>query len=147
MESEHELEVVFEPIDVVEMHEANELISALDEEGVEARVVQQYKPGKGMLEVAALVAIIAVSTASAGSLAIIAAFIYRVFRTGITLDLTGPKPKVRKNPKLPRGSLLTIAKDGTAELREGIAADQIGNLLKEVLTNQATMQGGGANAS
>src|SRR5260370_34779440 len=63
----------------------------------------------------AFVALVGTALASVAGIAAIVAFIYRVFRCGVILDLHEPKVHGRKDNTMPRGSLLVIDDDGRQE--------------------------------
>jgi hypothetical protein len=134
MPEAHEVEVDFALYDAVERDEAAALLADLRAIGVEGEILSEH-PRRGMLEVAAIVALIGVSTASAGALAVIAAFIYRVFHKGVILDLREAKPKVRKSDDLPKGTLLIMKPDGTTDLRQGVDSSTIGGLMKDAIAS------------
>lgn len=134
MSGKTEVDVEFSQFDALERYEASKLISELQEHGVDAHIEAEHPAGRGMLEVAGLVALIAVSTASAAGLAVVASFLYRVFRKGVILDLSGARPKVRKNDDLPKGTLLVLHGDGTSELHRDVDSGTVGDLMKDAIS-------------
>ena len=140
-----DVEIEFDAADAVEQPDVDRLIAELAGTGAAAETLATHDAA-GILPVVAIVALVGVSTASAGGLAVIAAFMYRVFRRGVVLDLTGNKPRIRKNPNLPRGSLLILGKDGSQELREGISDADIGTAIHDVLDAKRNTAGGAAPA-
>jgi hypothetical protein len=126
------IEVQFDPEDLVTQGDATSLIDELHEVGTEAEVTSLHT-GIQAVEGMVLVALIALIAPTAAGIAVTAAFIYRVFQKGVVVDLTGKSPQIRKNPKLPRGTLLIIKHDGSSELKQGISDNKIGTAIRDIL--------------
>lgn len=127
------LEIEFEPADQVDDAEVGELVAEMAGSGATAEVLGRHQ-GDGFLPVAALVALVGVSTTTVAGLAVVVVFMYRAFRSGVIIDLTRRPPRIRKNGSLPRGSLLVIHSDGREEYREGIADAAVAAALRDMLS-------------
>lgn len=130
------IDVRFEPEDQVTTGDAAVLIGDLATAHTKAEVKARHE-GIPAIEGMALVALIALIAPTAAGLSVTAAFIYRVFRKGIILDLRGERPQIRKNADLPRGSLLIMNRDGSSSLKEGISDKDIGSAIREALKQRA----------
>lgn len=142
-----DVEVNFDMLDAVNRKEADTLVAELRKAGARASIAAEHPPASGFVALGTLVAVVTLSVGSTAALSIVAAFIYRVFRRGIVLDLTRARPSIRKANDLPRGSVLIIYADGKQELREGVPGEKIGDLLKTVLENfrPPALDGGAAD--
>ena len=125
------IELVFDPEDMVDRTQVATLIDDLAKAGTRAEISKEYDAA-GVLPLA-IIGIVGLIAPTAAGLAVTAAFIYRVFRCAVVLDLRGARPKVSKERDLPRGSLLILWADGTQELREGISDDAIGKAIGAVV--------------
>jgi hypothetical protein len=132
MDELFEAEVQFEAADEVDEPEAQNLIASLAETGASATILARHKP-KGLLPVVAIVAVVGVSLASVAGLTVIAAFIYRVFKCGVIIDLTHKKARITKNRDMPRGSLLFLYADGRQEYREGISDGALSTAIRDLI--------------
>jgi hypothetical protein len=135
----YEVDVEFAPSDELGEAETAELIAELEREGARAEILERH-PASGALPLVAIVALIGVSASTVAGLAVTVAFIYRIFKCGVLIDMTGKKPRVKKERQLPRGSLLLLYADGRQEYREAASTEQITTLLRKVLGRGA---GGG----
>jgi hypothetical protein len=65
--------------------------------------------------------------------ALLAAFIYRVFHTGVTIICMGDRVRVKKNKDLPKGSAFIVHCNGTEEFREGLSDQSLSELIKALI--------------
>ncbi len=128
----YEADVEFAPADELGEAEAAELIAELEREGASAEILERHS-ASGALPVVAIVALIGVSASTVAGLVVTVAFIYRVFKCGVLIDMTGKKPRVKKEKQLPLGSLLLLYADGRQEYREAASTEQITALLRTIL--------------
>src|SRR5262249_30081564 len=90
-----QFDVAFDALDEVEKSQGDELLKELERVGVHAEITKLEK-SSGFIVTGSVVALIAVATASVAALAVVAAFIQRVFRRGVLIDLRASPPKIQK---------------------------------------------------
>jgi hypothetical protein len=129
-------DIAFDAVDDIDEETAKDLISKLKQQGNDAEIESRYV-GSAALPAETIILLISVVTASMAGLATVAAFIYRVFRKGVILDMTRRKPRITKSDDLPRGSLLILWRDGRQELREGLSDDKVGELMNAAVMNDS----------
>ncbi len=81
----------------------------------------------------ALVAGISFAMTTATGAAFLAAFIYKVFHTGVTITCKGNKVRVKKDKNLPRGSVFIVHCNGKEELREGLSEQSLSEVIKALV--------------
>lgn len=132
-EKTFDIDVEFDPSDEVDETEAEELIDALASTSVSATVTERH-PTSGALPVLVIVAVVGVSMTTVTGLAVIAAFLYRVFKCGVIIDLQGRKPCIKKDKAMPRGSLLVLYANGHQEYREGISDSDLSSAIRDLIS-------------
>jgi hypothetical protein len=111
---------------------AAELIEDVREDGDDGEVVSTYD-GIALVDGLSLVALVGLALTTTSGIAVVASFLYRVFHTGVTISCKGGTIRIRKNNELPRGSVLIVHADGTAELREGLSQSTLAGLVRGLL--------------
>jgi hypothetical protein len=115
-------------------------------EGTTADLVDDLRDGDEQLETQvevldgvelvdglALVALISFAMTTTTGAALLAAFIYKVFQTGVTIICKGDRVRVKKNKNLPRGSAFIVHCNGTEEFREGLSEHSLSELIKALI--------------
>jgi hypothetical protein len=115
-------------------------------EGTAADLVDDLRDGDEQLETQvevlegvefvdglALVALISFALKTATGAGVLAAFIYKVFHTGVTIICKGNRVRVKKNKDLPRGSAFIMHCDGTEEFRDGLGEKSLTELMKALI--------------
>ena len=125
------VEVVFDPLDTVRPEEAEELIAELRAVGVDAEATGV--DGRGVVGTVTVVALVTLATTTVSGLCVVVAFMHRVFEVGVVVDGSRTPPRVRKDPTLPRGSVLTISRDGESTLTRNVSAQLLTELMQHVL--------------
>jgi hypothetical protein len=128
----HNMDIELDPEDGVTEAIAVELIEDLRDEGSDAEVLATCD-GISLVDGLSLVALVGLALTTASGIAVLASFLYRVFRVGITINLKGKNVRIQKNKDLPRGSVLIVHPDGTTELREGVNQSALADHLVKVL--------------
>ncbi|NKB98537.1 MAG: hypothetical protein GKR90_08610 [Pseudomonadales bacterium] len=124
--------IEFEPIDIFDKDDAQELLGELKENGADAEVTKWGK-SQGFADPVSIALLLTVGTASAAALALVVTFLHKAFHRGVLIDLRKIPPVVQKNLELPRGSVLIIDNDGNEEFREGLTAGALAELLGKVV--------------
>jgi hypothetical protein len=128
----HNVDIELDPEDRITEAIAVELIEDLQDEGSDAEVLATCD-GIPLIDGFSLVALVGLALTTVSSVAMLASFLYREFRAGMTINLKGKNARIKKNKDLPRGSILIIHPDGSPELREGISQNTLAELLVKVL--------------
>ncbi len=125
------VEVPFDAFDAVSSEEAQELIAELGDAGVHAQV--EYVEGRGALDVAAVVALVTLASTAAAGLAVVVAFLHRVFEVGVVVDSTTSPVKITKDKSLQRGSVLMIPRYGEPVLTKDVSGGDLRDLMARAL--------------
>ena len=129
---EQNVEIQLDPEDSVTEALAVELIEDVRDEGSDGEVLATCD-GIALIEGMSIVALIGLALSTATGIAILATFVQRVFRTGVSIDCRGEIIRIHKNKDIPRGGVLIIRSDGTTELREGLSEGALIGLLRNLL--------------
>jgi hypothetical protein len=127
-----DFQLSFDAFDEVSQSDAETLIQEFKGGGVDAEIKEKRKP-QGALTAQDIVSLITVATASSAALSVAVAFLYRVFQSGVILDLRASPPKVSKRTNLPKGTLVIIHGNGQEEVRQGIPDNKIGEMMSSVI--------------
>ena len=101
------------------------------DEQLETQVV--VLDGVQLVDGLALVALISFAMTTATGAALLAAFIYKVFHTGVTIICKGNRVLVKKNKDLPKGSAFIVHCNGTEEFREALGEQSLSELIKALI--------------
>jgi len=123
------LNILLDPEDGVTEATAVELIEDLQDEGSDAEILSKYD-GILLVDGLSLVAMLSLVPTTISGVAVLAAFLYKVFHIGITIDCKDTNIRIYKNKDLPRGSVLIVHPDGTPEFREGLSQSALAELIK-----------------
>jgi hypothetical protein len=115
------LDIEFDLEDGVNEGTVADLIDELrdDDSQLEARV--ETEDGVELVDGLALVALISFAMTTVTGATLLAAFIYKVFHTGVTITCKGNKVKVEKNTNLPRGSVFIVHCNGKEEFEKAMS--------------------------
>ena len=125
------VEVTFDPLDTVRPEEAAELIAELQAVGVDAEASDV--DGRGVVGTVTVVALVTLATTTVSGLCVVVAFMHRVFEVGVVVDGSRTPPRVKKDPALPRGSVLTISPEGESTLTHNVSGEALTQLMQGVL--------------
>jgi len=89
--------------------------------------------GVELVDGLAMVALISFAMTTTAGAALLAAFIYKVFHTGVTIICKGHRVRVTKNKDLPKGSAYIVHCDGTEEFRESLGEQSLSHLIKALI--------------
>jgi hypothetical protein len=128
-------EIEFAPEDSISESDVMSFVDDLHDAETMARIDSRHH-GAPALEGLALVALISVLAPTAAGLAVTAAFIYKVFRQGVVIDLTKDKPRIKRSPDLPRGAMLVLKPGGKSELKDGISDSALATAIRDVLKSR-----------
>lgn len=110
-----------------------DLVDDIRDEDGEAEATTIAHGGVELVDGLSLVALVTVLMTTAAGVTVLATFIQRVFRTGVTVECRGAKVRVKKNADLPRGSVFVVYCDGTSELREALSGAALSDLVKTLM--------------
>ena len=124
-------EVVFDPLDAVDATEGAELLVELRDVGVEAEV--HSVDGLGVVVAATVVAMVTMASTTVTGLCVVVVFLHRAFEVGVVVDASRKRVHVSKDRSLPKGSVLTIPREGEPTLTRNASGEVLQELMKNVL--------------
>lgn len=128
-----DVDIEFDVEDGVNEGTAADLVDDLRDEDKQLETQVKVLDGVELVDGLALVALISFAMTTAAGAAILAAFINKVFHTGVTIICKGNRVRVKKNKDLPRGSVFIVHCNGTEEYREALGEQTLSELIKALI--------------
>ena len=128
-----DVEIEFDAEDGVNEGTAANLVDDLRDEDEQLAAQAEVLEGVELVDGLSLVALITLAMTTATGAGVLAAFIYKVFRTGVTIVCNDGKVRVKKNKDLPRGSAYIVNCDGRDEYRESLSEQSLTEIITTLI--------------